>query len=100
MPIVTRNENRFRKVYGTKRTRPVIVNVPSVESPTLVFSNENEKTYTFTKKYDNIPSISATVSSPTGASVIVHVESVNTTSVTISTSANFSGNITLLIVET
>ena len=95
-----RDKNRFRKVYPYIRKAPVYMycsDVPvEIEVGEISYSASDTGTYTFTSTWLSAPLITAVSydSESTGtADVNVYVSSVSTTSVTIKTSAPFTGKV-------
>jgi len=95
-----KDKNRYRKVYPYLRKAPVwdyCSNVPvEMEVGEISYNDTNTGTYTFTSTFTNAPIITAIsydeYSNGT-ANVNVYIDSVSTTSVTLNTSANFTGTV-------
>ena len=95
-----RDKNRFRKVYPYIRKAPVYEYCsPSdieIEVGEISYSNSDTGTYTFTSTFLNAPMITAISydSESNGtANINVYIDSVSTSSVTIKTSAAFTGKV-------
>ena len=95
-----KNRNRYRKVYPYIRKSPVYEycsdKAMEMEVGEILFSDSDNETYTFTSTFDSAPiinSISVDGYSNGSANVNVYVESVTTTTVTIRTSAQFTGKV-------
>ena len=95
-----RDKNRFRKVYPYIRKAPVYEYCsPSdieIEVGEITYTNADSGTYTFTSTFLNAPMITAISydSESNGtANVNVYISAVSTTSVTIKTSAPFTGKV-------
>jgi len=95
-----RDKNRYRKVYPYIRKAPVYEycsGVPvEIEVGEIEFSNTNTGTHTFATAWENVPFITAISydsESNNTANVNVYVHSVSLTSVTIKTSAAFTGKV-------
>ena len=87
--------NRYKKVYPLIRTKPVydelnMLGQGASEVAILEFSDSHEETYTFSETYTQIPVIAAT---PADENVNVFITSLNTTTVTIEASSNFTGKV-------
>ena len=95
-----RDKNRFRKVYPYIRKVPVYEYCSSedieIEVGEISYNNSSSGTYTFTTVFKNAPMITAVSydSESNGtADVNVYISSVSTSSVTIKTSAPFTGKV-------
>jgi hypothetical protein len=104
MPVITKNQNRFRKVYPGIRKNSVnqVLYQKKIEAGTIELINGSEGSYTFELGYTLPPSVTATVydSSPGGdANTNVMITSLSTTSVTIQTSQVITGTVYVQIVE-
>jgi len=102
MPVVTRNKNRFRKVYpGTRKSAVDESLYPTkIEAGIITLSDSNEGEYVFSYGYASVPAVIATVVDTTGeANTNVIVSAVTTSKVTVQTSANITGNIHVQVVE-
>ena len=97
-----RDKNRYRKVYSFIRRKPLYEFASNDDFKlvvgSLTFSNESSKTYTFPSEvsYTNIPvvnAISYDSLNNNSANVNVFITALTTTSVTLETSAPFSGEI-------
>ena len=89
--------NRYRKIYPFIRMKPSIqtgTDTVIAESAEVTFANANSVAYTFTKTFTSTPFVTAIASDSEGnesANVNVFISSVSLTSVTIETSAPFTG---------
>lgn len=108
MATVTLNKrdlNRFTKVYPYARFEKREITVTSedfnVETGSISFENEDgPKTYNFSSTFTSAPAISAiSVQTTDNSNVNVYVNSVSTTSVTISVSAPFTGQVTFSAIQ-
>lgn len=95
-----RDKNRFRKVYPYIRKAPVYEYCGpadlEVEVGEISYTNSNTGSYTFTSTFLSVPMITAVSydsESNSTANVNVYIDSVSTTSVTIKTSAPFTGKV-------
>jgi hypothetical protein len=97
-----RDKNRYRKVYSFIRRKPDFQFVSDGDFKmivgTLSFSNSSSETFNFpaTVSYTNIPVITAVSYdslSNSSADVNVFITALSTTSVTLETSAPFSGEL-------
>jgi hypothetical protein len=98
--------NRVRKTYPLIRLKPVetsitnssVISVSGInaEVTILAFANSFSETYTFTETYSSVPVIVAT---PEDENVNIFITSLTTTSVTVQSSAPFTGNVHLHIYE-
>lgn len=99
------NQNQYRKIYPGIRKKPDMITVGGlgvdIEIAILSFNGESSATYTFTNRYDTYPTVHATAGTGAGLSgnVNLYVSSIDTTSVTISSSAPFKGTAHLVVVE-
>lgn len=95
------DHNRIRKNYPLLRVKPVykqcfsaeeVANMSGIDVETKIinFTNENQKTYSFTKTYTEIPVIALT---PEDENVNIFVTSLTTTSMVVESSANFTGKV-------
>lgn len=95
--------NRVRKTYPLIRLKPVETSITNsnasginAEVTILAFANSFSETYTFTETYSSVPVVVAT---PEDENVNVFITSLTTTSVTVQSSAPFTGNVHLHIYE-
>ena len=95
-----RDKNRFRKVYPYLRKAPVYEYCSTedieIEVGEISYSNSDTGTYTFSSNFKNAPMITAVSydsESNSSANVNVYISSVSTASVTIKTSAPFTGKV-------
>ena len=95
------DHNRIRKNYPLLRVKPVykecfsaeeVKNMTGIDVETAIisFTNEHQKDYNFTKTYTEIPVIALT---PEDENVNIFVTSLNTSKMTIESSAPFTGKI-------
>lgn len=102
MPVLTVNKNRFRKVYpGIRKVAEDVALYPAkIEAGSIALTNSNSGTYTFSYNYTAIPAVTVSVfSSDEDANTIAYVESISTTGVVVSTSANITGTIYVQVIE-
>ena len=98
-----RDAQRFRKVYPRIRKTPRFFTISdepmSVESTTLSFENATEGEFTFTLKYESIPSVQMTAEASTDSNgmVNVFVTELTTKFVKFETSAPFTGTVHMQI---
>ena len=93
--------NRFKKVYPLIRTKPqfldfTVVEGLDAETTILNYTSSHAQTYNFVRTYITIPTVSAT---PEDENVNVYITSLSTTSVTIESSAPFTGKVHLQILK-
>lgn len=93
--------NRYKKVYPLLRTKPVydeIVMLGGIKTEVAIidFVDSYVETYTFVETYTQVPVIGATVEDE---NVNVFVTNINTTSVTVQSSAPFTGKVHLQIFD-
>ena len=95
-----RDLNRFRKIYPYIRRSPVWAycadKAVTIEIGSITFTDANSGTHTFTETFDDIPTCTAVACDSEGnssADVNVFIDSVTKTSLTISTSNNFTGKV-------
>jgi hypothetical protein len=100
-----RDLNRFTKVYPYARFEKREVTETSedfnVETGVIEFANEDgPKTYNFVSSFASAPAISAiSVQTTDNSNVNVYINAVTTTSVTISVSAQFTGQVTFSAIQ-
>ena len=102
MPVLTKNQNRFRKVYpGIRKTASDQALYPTkVEAGSISLSNESSGTYTFSYTYSTPQAVTATVySSDGGGNTSVYISSISSTEVNVETSVNITGTIYLQVIE-
>lgn len=95
------DSTRFKKVYPLKRTKPkfrefIQTGGVGVETVILNYNNSFEETYFFTNPYTEIPTVAAT---PEDENVNVFITTLSTNSVTIQSSAPFTGKVHVQIYE-
>ena len=98
MTITKYDLNRFKRTYPLIRLKPIYQKfMPAeestgidVETKILEFSNEHQKDYSFTKTYTEIPVIALT---PEDENVNIFVTSLDTSKMTIQSSAPFTGKV-------
>lgn len=95
-----RDKNRFRKVYPYLRKAPVYEYCTSsdveIEVGEINFNNTDTGTHLFTSAFITAPMITAVSydsSSNNSADVNIYISSVSTTSVTLKSSAPFTGKV-------
>ena len=104
MPVLTKNQNRFRKVYPGIRKNSVnqVLYDKKIEAGEITLTDESEGSYTFQLGYLTTPSVTATVYDSSvggGANTNVTIKSIDTTSVTIETSQAITGTVYVQVVE-
>ena len=85
--------NRYKKVYPLVRNKPVydeLLMLGGLDTETVIieFNNSNEESYTFTKNYNEIPTVAVT---PEDENVNIYIVSLSTTSLTLESSSAFTG---------
>jgi hypothetical protein len=101
MAVLKKNINRFRRVYPGIRKSPKYEAQVNVEAGYIDLSNESNGTYTYTLKYDEIPSVVGTPQDSTGAGTVnvnIWISAITKTDVEFSTSENMTGRIYLQVV--
>ena len=100
------DKNRFKKIYPAKRFAPDLVKQSEknivLENTKLNFteaSGTTTATYTFTQKYETVPTVTHGIRSAQGDMVLVKITTLTTQSVTVEVSAPFDGSIDLHITE-
>ena len=92
--------NRTRKTYPLLRLKPIETKIDSggvkVELAIIDFNNSSSESYTFTGTYTSIPVVAATVENE---NVNIFMTLLSTTTVTIESSAPFTGKVHLQIYE-
>lgn len=91
--------NRYKKVYPLIRMRPVYDEILMLgglgsEAEIIDFNNSFSETYTFQEVYTQIPGIALT---PEDENVNVFISALTITSVTIESSASFTGKVHLQV---
>jgi hypothetical protein len=101
MPVLRKNQNRFRKVYPGIRKPAVYESLAQIEGGEISLINASTGTYTFKKIFGAAPSVTATVydAEGTAGNVNVIITTVSSTSVTIATSEAITGKIHIQIIE-
>ena len=99
MPSSKYDLNRFKKTYPLVRVKPIFQEFTDsdgidVETTILNYNDSFEESYTFNQIYNQIPTVSAT---PEDENVNVFITSLNLFSVTIQSSAPFTGKVHLQI---
>jgi hypothetical protein len=105
-----RDKNRFQKQYPVRRLEPQYETVVDanelkvVETTTLTFTNEDTKTYTFVEQFSSTPivvvsPVSTAVTGEETANVNLYISAASESSVTIVSSAPFTGRASLLAVS-
>ena len=97
------DKNRYRKIYRYIRKKPLIVNITggegldvTIEAGEITFTNQNSKSYAFSKTFSSAPFVTANAFDSAGnqqANVNVFITAVTTSGFTVGTSANFTGKI-------
>lgn len=97
MPVIVKNQNRYRKVYpATRKSGQARVSYTTqVESGEITMVSAFEGTYTFTTQFTKVPSVTASANK----NVNVFITALSTTSVSIETSAAITGKIYVQIIE-
>lgn len=98
MAILKRNKNQYRKVYPGIRRTPRYETIQSMEVGKLTFSNSDQETFFFTNSYGVPPAVVCSVFGSNGA-VSVIVTTLDTRKAVVTTSAKFTGEVHLHIVE-
>ncbi|MBC8410921.1 MAG: hypothetical protein H8E12_19725 [Rhodobacteraceae bacterium] len=100
MPVIVKNQDRYRKVYpGTRKAgRGAVSYTTKIEVGEITLTDAFVGTYTFTNAFSKIPSVTISVVGAAG-NVNVFITSVSTTSVSIETSAAITGKINVQIIE-
>jgi len=102
MPVVTKNQNRFRKVYPGIRKNSVnqTLYAKKVEATSITLTDESTGTYIFEMAYKTIPAVTASVyDSNGGGNTNVVITAISETQVTIETSQAVTAIIYLQVVE-
>jgi len=99
MPAKLFDVNRLRKTYPLLRVKPIYNQITALagiqaETAILNYIDSFSETYTFTSSYQEIPIISAT---PEDENVNIFITTLGTSSVTIQSSAPFTGKVHLQI---
>ena len=102
--MATKDNNRFRKIYPFLRRKPRLGEDGNVivESKSITFTNTDNGTHNFTKVFTAVPHVTATAFDSKGnesANVNVFVTAISTSSVTVRTSANFTGEVHIQAIQ-
>jgi len=104
MPVIRKNLQQFRKVYpGIRKTpkydtRTVLDQNLTMEIGSTSFSNNSEATYTFTKSYSAVPTVTASLTATsTEDQVNIFITSISAASVTFGASSDNNGEINLIV---
>tara|TARA_Y100000593_G_C4276936_1_gene320603 strand:+ start:382 stop:696 length:315 start_codon:yes stop_codon:yes gene_type:complete len=100
--IRQRNKNQFKKVYPGIRKKPVYENLGAIEGGVITYATETSQVYTFNNVYTAIPAVVASPYDSAGngqSNINLWVSAISTTSVTISTSSNYTGSVYVQVVE-
>jgi len=98
MPYIIRNKNQWRKVYPGVRRKPVYEVLQRMEVGILMFDNSDEETFTFNNSYDIEPTVTISTVGP-DANVSICSINLSNSAVTVSSSAKFTGEVHLQVVE-
>jgi hypothetical protein len=98
MPYIRRNLNQWRKVYPGVRREPIYEDFQRVEIGRLIFSDSNSENFKFSNSYDSAPAITFSVVGA-DANVNLYCESLNSKSATIVSSAKFTGEVHIHVME-
>ena len=98
MAVLRKNLNQYRKVYPGVRRTPRYEGAQSMEVGKLTFTNSDQETFIFNNVYQKVPAICASVKGDYG-SVSVIVTFLNKEQAIITTSAKFTGEVHLHILE-
>jgi len=102
---MARDYNRFRKIYPFTRFKPFLVEDTSnviTESTKITFSNASSGSHSFTKAFTSAPYVTATAYDSEGnesANVNVFITAVSISSVTVETSAPFTGEVHIQAIQ-
>ena len=97
-----RDLNRFRKVYPYKRAAPKYAYVydaiagDSMEAGKITFTDSDSGTYAFVKSYASIPAVTVSTVDSGGngdTNVSITVSAISLTSVTVTASEKFTGQV-------
>ena len=107
MPVIRKNLQQYRKVYPGIRKTPkynaqvVLDQNLTMETGNTLFDANTQTTYTFTKTYTTVPTVTASLTAITaGDQVNIFISSISTTSVSFGASAPNSGKVNLLVMGT
>ena len=101
MPVLVKNQNRFRKVYpGIRKTASEQALYPvKIEAGSVTLVNENTGTYTFAYTYSEVPAVVLNVSGGDESFTTAYITSVTTTGVTFETGAAVTGTVQVQVIE-
>ena len=101
MPVLVKNQNRFRKVYpGIRKTAAEQALYPvKIEAATITLTNESTGTYTFSYTYSTPPAVVLNVSGGDESFTTAYITSISTTAVTFETGATVSGQVHVQVIE-
>ena len=98
MPYIRRNLNQWRKVYPSVRKEPIYETIQRIEVGRLVFTDSDSETFSFSNSYDTAPIVTFSAVG-TGANVNLYCESVSAKSAKINSSAKFTGEVHIHVME-
>ena len=96
---------RQKKIYPFSRRKPIYRLISdqkiNLEVATITFADEDTKSYTFTGTYSSVPVLSVGVKVPDDSLglVNVYIHAISKTAVTLKSSAPFSGDVMIQILE-
>jgi hypothetical protein len=101
-----RDLNRFKKVYPYTPRRKVIKSVSdngfTIEEGTITFTDASSGSYTFLETYSSAPNVVVTAYDSAGndlVGVALNITAITTTSVTVESTANFTGTVNVQILQ-
>lgn len=101
-----RDLNRFRKVYPYAQRRKVLRSISensfTIEEGTIIFTDSSTGSYTFAETYSSAPNVVISVYDSAGnslAGVGLNITSITTTSVSVTSTANFTGTVNVQVLQ-
>ena len=101
-----RDINRFRKVYPYTPRRKVLRAVAEesfiIEEGTITFTSANSGSYVFLEKYLSVPNVVITAFDSAGndeVGVVLNITAITTSSVTIESTASFTGTVNVQVMQ-
>tara|TARA_B100000131_G_C18114487_1_gene610788 strand:+ start:2331 stop:2654 length:324 start_codon:yes stop_codon:yes gene_type:complete len=104
MPVLRKNQNRFRKVYPGIRKKAVFDTAAQIEAGKIIISGTNTGEYTFKKVFPSVPSVTVSIydnGSPTtqSASVSIVIYDLTTTGFKVKCSDDITAEVFIQAIE-
>ena len=103
MPVLRKNQNRFRKVYPGVRKKAVFDTSSQIEAGKIIINDDTDGEYTFKKAFKEIPAVVVTVHDNGAASdsnnVAVTIYDLTITGFKVRCSANITAEVFIQAIE-